>query len=146
MNKKLLFLLIASYLLAFSINLMPAMKYPDLEIGVFNLIVSIVFIFFLTIYAKTGSKNFRIFSMVGTISGVMVYLGTLFEGRSLGGDFWDVLATIQYPFYFIFTTPLFGGNLFFEISHETYSLALSLIYALVFGILLYYEKQQVQIA
>lgn len=141
MKNKFFLALIGSYLLAFSINLMPAMKYPDLQIDFLDLAVSLVFIFFLFMYAKKGTKRFRIFTMLGIISGVVIFLS---DGVLVGNGIWDVVANIHYPFYFIFTTPLFGGNYLFNISHEEYSLVLSLLYGIVFGITLYFEKRRVQ--
>jgi len=141
MKNKCFLVLIGSYLLAFSINLMPAMKYPDLHIDLLDLGVSLVYMFFLFIYARKGMKGFRIFLLLGIVSGVVIFLS---DGIMAGNGIWDVLANIHYPFYFIFTTPLFGGNYLFNISHEAYSLVLSLLYAIVFGITLYFEKRRVQ--
>ena len=53
----------------------------------------------------------------------------------------NAIASLQYPFYFIFSIPFFGGNLFFNVNYETYSLYLSLFYGVVLGLSIYFKKQ-----
>lgn len=74
MNYKFLIFLIGSYFLAFSVNLMPAIKHPDLNVDVFNLLVTLLFMSLLLIYSKKGSKKLKVFSLVGVISGVLVFV------------------------------------------------------------------------
>ncbi|WP_019413432.1 hypothetical protein [Paenisporosarcina sp. TG20] len=131
MNYKFLLLLLVSYLLAFSINLMPALKYPDLNMNIFNLLVTLLFMFLLFLYSKKGSKTLKVFSIVGVISGVLVFVVTTFEHAMIGNGILDVIASIQYPFYLIFITPLFGGNILFDLSYGSYSLLMSLFYGVV---------------
>ena len=140
MKNKLLKILIGTYFLAFSINFMPALKHPDINMGIFNIIVTILFMFFLLMYSKKGSKFLKIFSVFGVISGVIVFVITTFKSVMIGNGILDVIVSIQYPFYLIFTTPLFGGNLLFNFDYGSYSLLLSLFYAIVFGITNYFNK------
>jgi len=65
----LLILLIGTYLLAFVMNFMPAIKHPDLNLDRIDLITSILVATFLLMYSSTGSKKLRIFSMVGIFFG-----------------------------------------------------------------------------
>ncbi|OZU87583.1 hypothetical protein CIL03_15955 [Virgibacillus indicus] len=141
----LLILLIGSYLLAFSINLMPSIKHPDSSIGTFNALVTILFMVLLLMYSKKGSRILKIFSIFGVISGVIVFVITTFEHVMIGNGILDVIATIQYPFYLIFITPLFGGNILFDLSYGSYSLLMSLFYGVVFGLTVYFQKSKVQI-
>ncbi|PAV27743.1 hypothetical protein CIL05_20225 [Virgibacillus profundi] len=135
-----LILVIASYLLAFSINLMPALKYPDSHMNILNSLVTILFMGLLLMYTKKGSRILKIFSMLGVISGVIVFVITTFEHAMIGNGILDVIASIQYPFYLIFITPLFGGNILFDLSYGSYSLLMSLFYGGVFGLTAYFRK------
>ncbi|WP_226036573.1 hypothetical protein [Aquibacillus saliphilus] len=135
-----LILLIGSYLLAFSINLIPSIKHPDLTIGIFNLLVTILFMVLLLLYSEKGSKILKIFSIFGVISGVIVFVITTFEHDMIGNGILDVIVSIQYPFYLIFITPLFGGNILFDLSYGTYSLLMSLFYGVVIGLTVYFKK------
>jgi vacuolar-type H+-ATPase subunit I/STV1 len=145
MNYKFLILLISTYLLAFSINFMPALKHPDLDMGIFNILVTILFMSLLLMYSKKGSKNLKIFSIIGVISGVLVFVITTFEHALFGNVILDAVASFQYPFYLIFTTPLFGGNMIFDISYGTYSLLMSLFYGIVFGLTVYFKTNNAQV-
>ncbi len=132
--------LIGSFLLAFSINLMPSIKHPDSTIDIFNLVVTILFMVFLLLYAKKGSKILKIFSIFGVISGVIIFVITTFEHAMIGNGILDVIASIQYPFYLIFITPLFGSNILFDLSYGTFSLLMSLFYGVLFGLIVYFKK------
>lgn len=135
-----LILLIGSYLLALSINLMTSIKHPDSTIGIFNLLVTVLFMVLLLLYSKKGSKILKIFSIFGVISGVILFVITTFEHSMIGNGILDVIASIQYPFYLIFITPLFGGNILFDLSYGSYSLWMSLFYGVVFGLTVYFKK------
>lgn len=127
-------IVVFAYLVAFSINLMPALKYPDLNVNLFNLVVSIIFVTAILLYARKGEQKLAIFSMVGLISGVIVFLITTFESFIFEYAILDLIASIQYPLYLIFTTPLFGGNLLINVNYEVYSLLTSLFYLIVYVI------------
>ncbi len=137
MKYKFLILLIGSYLLAFSINLFPALKYPDLNVGIFNLLVTLLFMLLFLIYSKNGSKKLKVFTIVGVASGVLIFLITTFEHLMFDNVILDSIASLQYPFYLIFITPLFGGNILFDLSYGTYSLLMSLFYGVVLGLTIY---------
>ncbi len=130
-----LLLLIGSYLLAFSVNLMPSIKHPDSDIDILNSLVTILFMVLLLTYSIKGSKLLKTFSIFGIISGVIVFVIKTFEHDMIGNGILDVIASIQYPFYLIFITPLFGGNILFDLSYGSYSLLMSLFYGAVFVLL-----------
>jgi hypothetical protein len=140
-EKKILILLFGSYLLAFVMNFMPSIKAPDLNVTIVNLVVSILFAVVLLIYSKTGSKKLRLFSLVGVISGIIIYLINVFEYEMMGNFLLDSLASLQYPLYVIYTTPIFGGAIFFELNYQTYSLFLSVFYATVLVLTLKSDKK-----
>jgi len=137
----LLILLIGTYLLAFVINFMPAIKHPDLNLNRIDLITSILFSIFLLMYSSTGSKKLRIFSMVGIFSGIAIFLIVNLESEMSDNFILNAIASLQYPLYPIFTIPFFGGNLLFDVNYGTYSLYLSLFYVIVLGLSIYFKKK-----
>ena len=137
----LLILLIGTYLLAFVMNFMPAIKHPDLNLDRIDLITSILFATFLFMYSSTGSKKLRIFSMVGIFSGIAIFLIVNFEGVMSDNFILNVIASLQYPLYLIFTIPFFGGNLLFNVNYATYALYLSIFYVIVLGLSIYFKKK-----
>lgn len=140
MKYKFLLFLIASYLLAFSVNLMPAIMHPDLNVDVFNLLVTLLFMFLLLMYTRKGSKKLKVFAVLGVISGILVFIITTFEHAMFDNIILDSIASLQYPFYLIFTTPVFGGNILFDLSYGSYSLLMSLFYGIIFGLTIYFKK------
>jgi hypothetical protein len=140
MKNKFSILLIVSYLLAFSVNLMPSLKYPDVNVNIFHLLATLLFIFLLLMYSKKGSKTLKVFSIVGVVSGVLIFVVKTFENAMLENAILDAIASIQYPLFLIFTTPIFGGNILFNLSYGSYSLLMSLFYGAVLCLTLYFKK------
>ncbi len=130
-------LLISSYLIAFSTNLIPSLKHPDSNISIFNLLATfLLLIAFLIVIKKVWSsgklhKNLKRFLLVGFISGLVIYGIKIFEDTLMNYNVLDMIASIQYPFYLLFITPLFGLNYLFDISYEMFSLLISAVYALI---------------
>ncbi|WP_164667284.1 hypothetical protein [Virgibacillus doumboii] len=144
MNYKLLLVLILSYSLAFSVNFMPSIKHPDSNMNMLNLLVSLLFVLILFLYARKGNKIFRIFTIAGVTSGIIVFVITRFEHLMYNNVLLDMIASIQYPLYLIFITPLFGGNIAFGMSYGAYGLLMSLVYGLVFIVSTGFKKKNVQ--
>lgn len=150
MKLKLFILFICSYLIAFSTNLIPSLKHPDSTISIFNLLATTLFIITLIIFIKKGSysgkpnKGLKAFLIVGFISGLVVYVIRMFEGNMIDYAILDMIASIQYPFYLIFTTPLFGVNYLFDLNYETFSLLMSVVYVLAFILVLSFKKADTQ--
>lgn len=144
MKQKKLFLtvLIAAYLLALWINFMPALMHPDLNMNSLNLFVSTLFAIMLLLYSTRGSKKLIIFSIVGTLSGVLIFTINTFEYILMDKLVLDAIASLQYLLYPIFTIPFFGGNLLFNVNYATYSVFLSLFYVVVLGLSIYYKKRR----
>ncbi len=141
MKYRFLVLLIASYILAFSVNLMPSIMYPDLNVDGFNLLVSLLFMLLLLLYSRRGSKKLKVFAVLGVISGILVFFITTFEHAMFDNIILDSIASLQYPFYLIFITPVFGGNLLFAQSYGSYSLLISLFYGIILGLTIYFKKK-----
>ncbi|MYL46389.1 hypothetical protein GLV94_12115 [Virgibacillus halodenitrificans] len=141
MKYRFLVLLIASYILAFSVNLMPSIMYPDLKVNGFNLLVTLLFMFLLLLDSRRGSKMLKVFAVLGAISGILVFFITTFEHAMFDNIILDSIASLQYPFYLIFITPVFGGNLLFAQSYGSYSLLMSLFYGIILGLTIYFKKK-----
>lgn len=150
MKFKLLFLLICSYLIAFSTNLIPSLKHPDSNMSIFNLLATSLFLIALIIFIKKASysgksnKGLKVFLIFGFISGLVVYVIKMFEGTLMDYAILDMIASIQYPFYLLFTTPLFGVNYLFDINYETFSLLMSAVYVLAFILIMSFKKVDTQ--
>lgn len=146
MKLKLLVLLICSYLLAFSTNLFPSLKHPDSNMNIFNLLATTLFLIVLLIFVKKGvysgksNKKLKLFLIFGFISGLVVYVINMFESTMMDYAMLDIIASIQYPFYLIFTTPLFGVNFLFDLSYATFALLMSAVYVLVFILVISLKK------
>ncbi|WP_047984330.1 hypothetical protein [Ornithinibacillus californiensis] len=80
-----------------------------------------------------------VFSLAGVISGILVFIITKLEYAMYDNSFVDVIAPLQYPLYVAFTTPLFGGNILFNLSYEWYALLMALFYGIVFGLTFYFK-------
>ena len=140
-KKKYFFILfIGSYVLALLINIMPALKHPDLNMNIFNLLVTLLFMFLLLMYSKNGSKTLKVFSIIGVISGILVFVIKTIENALFDNVIFDAIASIQYPLYLIFTSPIFGGNILFDLSYGSYALSTSLFYGVVFGLTVYSKQ------
>ncbi|WP_019413243.1 hypothetical protein [Paenisporosarcina sp. TG20] len=133
MNFKLLILLICSYLIAFSINLMPSIKHLDLHMNIFNLLATTLFSLILLLFITKGlkaNKKIKTLLLFGVFTGVLVYVIKMFEDFMFKYIILDILASIQYPFYLIFMIPLFRANFLFDLSYPTFALLMSIFYLL----------------
>lgn len=143
---KLLFLLICSYIVAFSINLLPSVKHPDSTIGIFNLMATVLFLLAMGVFINKASykgksnKILKGFLVFGFLSGLVVYVITTFESKMVDYAVLDILASIQYPFYLLFITPLFGINYLLNINYEFFSALMSVVYVVAFILLVSLKK------
>lgn len=150
MKFKLLILLICTYIIAFSTNLIPSLKHPDSNMSIFNLLATSLFLITLLVFIKKASysgksnKGLKVFLIFGFTSGLVVYVIKIFEDTLMDYAILDMIASIQYPFYLMFTTPLFGVNYLFDINYETFSLLMSAVYILVFILIMSFKKVDTQ--
>ncbi|MCU9613044.1 hypothetical protein OEV98_05705 [Caldibacillus lycopersici] len=68
----------------------------------------------------------------------------LFEDVMTDHALLDMIASIQYPFYVVFRTPLFGLNYLFAIRYATFSLVMSAVYVFAFIFILRLQKVNTQ--
>lgn len=133
LNKPLIFVIFA-YTIAFLTNLIPSIKHPDSNMSTLNLVVSVFFLVVVSLYIKKvpnrskATNGLMVFLIVGFFSGVIVYFLKTYEHLSMENAFLDVIASIQYPFYIIFTIPLFGLNSLIDINYGLFSLLMSVLY------------------
>ena len=150
MKLKLFIFLICSYLIAFSTNLIPSLKHPDSTMNIFNLLATALFLIALLIsikeasYSGKSNKELKVFLIFGFISGLVVYVIKMFEGTMMNYAILDMIVSIQYPFYLMFTTPLFGVNYLFDISYEIFSLLMSTVYVIAFILVMSFKKVDTQ--
>lgn len=146
----LLIFLIGSYLIAFLTNLIPSLKHPDSNMSIYNLLATALLLIILLIFIKITSyngksyKRLKVFLIFGFISGLVVYVIKMFESTMLDYAILDIIASIQYPFYLVFTTPLFGVNYLFDLSYEAFSLLMLAVYILFFILIMSFKKVDTQ--
>ena len=146
MKFKFWILLISSYLIAFSTNLIPSLKHPDSNISIFNLLATfLLLIAFLIVIKKVWSsgklhKSLKRFLLVGFISGLVIYGIKIFEDTLMNYNFLDMIASIQYPIYLLFITPLFGMNYLFDMGYGNFSLLISVVYIFILFAVITFKK------
>jgi membrane protein YdbS with pleckstrin-like domain len=146
MKFKFWILLISSYLIAFSTNLIPSLKHPDSNISIFNLLATfLLLIAFLIVIKKVWSsgklhKSLKRFLLVGFISGLVIYGIKIFEDTLMNYNVLDMIASIQYPIYLLFITPLFGMNYLFDMGYGNFSLLISVVYIFILFAVITFKK------
>ncbi|WP_145997322.1 hypothetical protein [Salirhabdus sp. Marseille-P4669] len=131
--------------MALLLNIVPSLKYPDSTIQIVHLLASLFVLLALLLYTKVGTKNLFIFSIFGIISGLFIYLIKMFESTITTYPILDALASIQYLFYVVFTTPLFGINVLLDLNYAMFSLVISVVYVVAFVCCFYFNKKREQI-
>lgn len=130
-------LFICAYLLAFSMNIIPSLKHPDLHLSSVNLLVSLVFVIVFVLFVGSMSlrgmsiKGFKAILLIGFISGLFIFVTGTYESILIEHTVLDILASIRYPVYLLFIVPLFGMNFVFDVGYETFSLFMSVLYILL---------------
>jgi len=147
MTKKTLIFLICSYLIAFSINFFPSIKYPDSNVTILNLLVTVLFIITLLALVKKvilkidSNKGLSIFLTLGCLSGLIIYVITIFQLEIVQSATLHMIVSIHYPLYTLFITPLFGLNYLFSVNYGFFSLLASVVYLI--GILLIVTSKRI---
>lgn len=131
--KKMVIMFILFYLLALVFNFIPSIKFPDADISFANMLITLLFLVTLiTLSITEKSIVIKAFLFTGIIGGIIVFLIELLESTLFDNGFYDVLAVLQYPFYILFITPLFGANSLLDINYGLYSLFMALVYLIIF--------------
>lgn len=142
--------LVCAYLIAFATNLIPSLRHPDSTMSFLHPFATALFIIVLLIYIKQAAchakaaNRLKAFLILGFLSGFVVYVMKIFESTIMDYAILDMIASIQYPFYLLFTTPLFGFNYLLDINYEIYSLLMSGVYIIGFILVTYFNKVTAQ--
>lgn len=124
--------------ISYVFNFLPSIKYPDGTLEFYNLIFSILFLVSLLVLSfSLRNKILTYFFINGIFSGMLIFTFIYLERYFLGNLFFDILSSVYYIFYIIFITPFFGFNQILDVEITYLSLAISLIY-----VLLYFINQQ----
>lgn len=133
--KKVYLAVIGIYLASLFINLFDSIKYPDSDIGIINLIISMILsvLFIWIIYSKRNInlKYFKTFLMSAVIGSSIVYSINGFSFL-ITNDIFNIISGIRYPLYLIFVTPFFGFNYFLEMLYGKFSLMISIFYLVLY--------------
>lgn len=150
MNLKWIIFLFGSYVIAFITNLIPSLKHPDSTLNIFHLLVTVLFFIALLLIIRKASfsskslKGLKLFFIFGFLSGFVVYVIKMLEDTMMNYVILDMIASIQYPFYLMFITPLFGVNYLFDINYEIFSLIMSAVYLIAFIFVMSFKKFNTQ--
>ncbi|MBM7664031.1 hypothetical protein JOC25_000487 [Solibacillus kalamii] len=150
MRLKLFIFLVFSYVIAFSANLIPSFKHPDSTMNIFNLFATALFLIALLIlikevsYSSKSKSGLKILFLFGSISGLIVYSTKKLESTMINYTILDIIASIQYPFYLIYTTPLFGINYLLNLNYETFSLLMTPLYVIAFIQIMSFKKVDIR--
>lgn len=116
----------------------------------FNLIATGLFLTALLMFIKEASfcskfkSGLKAIFLFGSISGLIVYSIKISESVMMDYAILDIIGSIQYPFYLIYTTPLFGINYLFNLNYETFSLLMSSVYGMAFIRIMSFKKVDIQ--
>lgn len=150
MRIKLFVFFVGTYVIAFSTNLIPSLKHPDSVMNTFNLIATGLFLTALLMFIKETSfcskfkSGLKAIFLFGSISGLIVYSIKISESVMIDYAILDIIGSIQYPFYLIYTTPLFGINYLFNLNYEAFSLLMSSVYSMAFIRIMSFKKVDIQ--
>lgn len=127
-----------TYLVAFGVNFIDSIKFPDSNVTALNFIASSLFIISLSIGIKhlisTDKRKYvNLFLLSGFISGVVNY--ALFGTTSN-------ITNLASGVYCLFITPLFGINLIFNVKYGVFSVIMSLLYLIILVTSVYFTKRK----
>ena len=133
MKKKYLYMLII-YVFSVLYNIIPSIKYPDFDLNVSNLLVSITFVISFFVYFKiilhTGiNKTIIVILILSSISGIFIHLIYLSNNT---GALWGLSIVL----YIVFISPFFGFNSLMHADYSIFAIFVSLFYIIIFFIYL----------
>lgn len=135
-TKQYIVLFVVLLLATIGINAWPASIHPDGTIGLLQSVSSLVWMVFLIgsiILVREEKTLLFVFYYLsfGFVAGTVVYLVTFFERYWLGELWFDLVSGIQYPFYYLFTVPLFGFNAWFDVPYGHFAMFAGFAYILL---------------
>jgi len=135
--KKNIVLVIVVWLISIVSNISVSFFYPDTNISVFNLIVSILFLTVIgySVFNFIRQQNFGIVLYIGIIGAVSGLLVSLFESM-------NTAQFITLPLYVLVITPLFGLNYLMNLNIALFSLVVLFIFIPIIMLQLYFKKQE----
>ena len=135
--KKNIVLVMVAWLISIVSNISVSFFYPDTNISVFNLVVSILFLIVIgySVFNFIRQQNFRIVLYIGVIGAVSGLLVSLFESMNSA-------QFITLPLYVLVITPLFGLNYLMNLNIALFSLAMLFIFIPIILLQLYFKRKE----
>lgn len=130
------------YIVALGINLLDAIKFPDADLNILNLIISLIMLVLIGV-AAVKESSFTKVTAVLTLSSVLVFVFTVIGDRWGDISLVDILTSLKYPLYIVFTAPFFGMNYILNIQYEYFALIMGGVFMLMF-LYGYYTKKAKQ--
>lgn len=130
MNKKRIYFTLI-VLLAFMMNLVPALMYPDIKMTMFHFIISVAALFSI---ALLTAKQRKIVFVGGALAGLLIFVInlTFLSDARLNFAVLDILLSIEYPLYLLIVTPLFGLNYVFSLDYDMFALLVTAVFTMLF--------------
>lgn len=116
--KKCLIVLSSLYVLAFIVNLIPSIMFPDAEIHPIHAFASGLLLVCMFGTCLLRNRAAKLFIMAILFASVTVFTLNSFETYMYDIVVLDALFAIQYPLYILFVAPLFGLNYFLNVNPE----------------------------
>ena len=116
--KKCLIVLSSLYVLAFIVNLIPSIMFPDATIQPIHAVASGLLLVCMFGTCLLRNRVAKLLILAILFASVTVFTLISFESYVYDIVLLDALFAIQYPLYVLFVTPLFGLNYFLNVNPE----------------------------
>ncbi|TCI30626.1 hypothetical protein EVJ33_04825 [Exiguobacterium sp. SL-10] len=121
-SKRCLVVLSSIYVIAFAVNLIPSIMFPDATIQPIHAAASGLLLVCMLGTCLLRNRVAKLLIMAILFASVTVFSLISFETYMYDIVLLDALFSIQYPLYILFVTPLFGLNFFLNVNPEYVSL------------------------
>ena len=135
MNVKFILIILGTYIFSLFVNFFPALKHPDAEMTLLHFFSSAIFLGALIISYRKLYAILKKYLIIGMFAGIYIFISDIIITKMNENLILDLVTSLMYPLYFIFVTPLFGGNLLLNLSYSLYSIVVSIIYLGIYVIL-----------
>lgn len=116
--KKCLIILSSVYVIAFIVNLIPSIMFPDATIQPIHAIASGLLLVCMFGTCLMRNRVAKLLIMAILFASVTFFTLNSFETYIYDIALLDALFAIQYPLYILFVAPLFGLNYFLNVNPE----------------------------